>query len=160
MPFRKPGEGAAYYLANKDRVNATSKRYRENARLTKPWIKLLQNVRQRAAAKGLECDLTPEWAEARWTGFCELSGLPFDVTPSGSGPRAFSPSIDRIDAVQGYLISNCRIILFGINAMKGPGSDEDLLTIARALVDRDVNAALNILRSGRSAALQLTEIAA
>ena len=86
-------------------------------------------VGQRAVKKGLAYDLTVDWAEARWTGRCELTDLPFDVTPRGSGPKPFSPSVDRIDCTQGYVIGNCRIIFFGLNAMKGDGTDDEMLLV-------------------------------
>ena len=80
-------------------------------------------------------DLTIEWALERWTGRCEITGLPFEVRKVG-GPNPFSPSIDRINADNGYTQDNCRFVLFGINALKGNGSDEDVAGIAHALASR------------------------
>ena len=60
-------------------------------------------------------DLTIEWALERWTGRCEITGLPFEVRKVG-GPNPFSPSIDRIIADKGSTQDNCRFVLFGIPA--------------------------------------------
>lgn len=45
------------------------------------------------------------------------------------------PSIDRIDPKVGYLTSNCRIILHAVNALKGEGTDADILLVANAIVE-------------------------
>lgn len=89
--------------------------------------------RFRGALKdGLPFELTPEWAEARWTGRCELTGIPFDLTRSVSG--FYSPSIDKINNDLGYLPHNCRFVLFAINAFKNNGTDDDMFNAAQLLL--------------------------
>lgn len=100
-----------------------------------PWERLLRSAEARAKSKGLPFALTREWAEARWTGSCEISGIPFVIENTGrSGPKFFSPSIDQISPKAGYTPTNCRIVLWAVNAMKHTGSDEDMLLVARAIV--------------------------
>jgi hypothetical protein len=53
-----------------------------------------------------------------------------------SGVRPYSPSIDRINPLKGYTQDNSRWVLTAVNSFKGEMSDAEMLTIARALVDR------------------------
>lgn len=108
--------------------------YRAKAESSRPWKYLLQSRRLDAKNRGLEYTLTNEWAEARWTGKCELTGIPFLKQRTGRGPMPFSPSIDRIDQTKGYTQDNSRFLLWGLNALRGNGTDDDMYVIARALV--------------------------
>lgn len=93
---------------------------------------IVRATKNRAKRKGLPFDLTYKWTAAHYTGFCELTGLPFDLTP---GKRSlYSPSLDRIDNSKGYTQDNCRFILWGLNAFKSDSTDEDIKKIARALL--------------------------
>ena len=47
----------------------------------------------------------------------------------------FSPSVDKIKNHLGYTLDNCRVIICGLNALKGTGTDADLLNIAKVVVD-------------------------
>lgn len=67
-------------------------------------------AKDRARRRGIPFTLTMEWVRERIeAGTCELSGLPFSL--SGE----FVPSIDRIDASQGYTPENCRIVAHYVN---------------------------------------------
>lgn len=87
----------------------------------------------RAERKQVPFSLTPEWAAARWTGRCELTGIPFVIARQFGG--FFSPSFDRIEASKGYVEGNVRVILFAVNALKGRGTDADMMLVAKALID-------------------------
>jgi len=106
--------------------------YRAKLLSSRPWKYLLISRRSEARLKNIAFDLTDEWAQQRWTGHCEITGLAFRVNGK-RGPFPFSPSLDRIDPSQGYLQTNCRFILWGCNAMKGVGTDADMFTIAQAI---------------------------
>ena len=132
-----------FYQRNKQALDARTKAYREahpetrkkeyaNARLKRPWNGALTNARNRALKNGFAFDLTREWCEQRWTGYCELSKLPFQLGTQRHFP--FSPSIDRIRNDQGYTQDNCRFILFAVNSFKGTATDEEVLRIAQAIV--------------------------
>lgn len=82
--------------------------------------------------RNLPFTLTDEWARKRWTGRCELTGIPFVV--AGTHGKFFSPSLDRIDPKKGYVDDNCRFILFAVNTLKGVGTDEDMMLVARELI--------------------------
>ncbi len=110
-----------------------SRAYRGRMVSKRPWHYLLISRRSEAARRNLEFSLTNEWAAARWTGHCEMTGLPFEQNKT-KGPWPFSPSLDRIDNERGYTQDNARFILWGINALKGVGTDLDAARIAAALL--------------------------
>jgi hypothetical protein len=92
----------------------------------------VRQARVRCQKTGMDFDLSREWAENRYTGYCELTNIPFDVSVR-AGP--YTISLDRIDNTKGYLKTNCRFILHALNMFKGVGTEEDMITIAKALVD-------------------------
>lgn len=99
-----------------------------------PWHDLIANAKTRAKAKGLPFELDDDWARARYTGRCELSGLAF-VTKGKRTP--YSMSIDRINPALGYTRANSRFILWGYNALKSDGAnDDDLMALCLALALR------------------------
>lgn len=110
-----------------------------------PWYAqvLAAGDRARNGKIKLEYNLTAEWAEQTYTGYCSLTGLPFQVAyhaPAGkSGGRPYSPSIDRINPLRGYVQDNCRWVLFAVNSFKGTMTDAEMLTIARALICQTEN---------------------
>lgn len=100
-----------------------------------PWIKLVNAARYRSKVKKISFDLTNEWGAIRWTGFCEITGLPF--APRGGGPTsAFSPSIDRIIPANGYTEKNSRFVLYAVNALKGEATDEIMFFIASKIISK------------------------
>jgi len=102
--------------------------------IEKPWRRPLMIAKSRTKIKCLPpFELTDSWAEARWTGRCELTDILF-VTGKGHG-WFFSPSLDRIDPTKGYTPGNARFILWCVNAFKGQGDDEDIRFVARALLE-------------------------
>lgn len=109
--------------------------YRTKATSKRPWKYLLQSRRLDAIKRGLTYELTNEWAATRWTGYCELTGLPFSQQGKGVGPHPDSASIDRIDQSKGYTQENSRFILWAINGMRGRGTDETMYQIAEALLE-------------------------
>ncbi len=93
---------------------------------------LLKGGAVRAKQRNLPFDLTDDWARARWTGRCELTGIEFRQSFVRQNP--FSPSLDRIDPRAGYVQGNCRFILAAVNYLKGSGSDMYMYAIAQALL--------------------------
>lgn len=99
----------------------------------KPWIKMITAAKGRSAKRGLPFDLTYEWGEKRWTGFCELTGIPFGARRNAPS-SIFSASIDKIIPSKGYVQDNCRFVLFGINNLKHDGTDEEMYYVAKSLI--------------------------
>lgn len=127
---RHKRENPEWYV---ERAPRYSKNHRAKSISMLPWKYMLRSRRSDAERKQIPFDLTNEWAAARWTGRCELTNIPFVVNDK-PGPHPFSGSCDRVDPALGYVQSNCRFILFGCNSAKGSGTDEDLFTIAEALI--------------------------
>lgn len=109
-------------------------------RASRPWARCLAHAKQRSSKKSLPFDLTREWAESVWTGECAVTGLPFEM--GDAKWHAFSPSIDRVDSSLGYVQTNCRFVLFAVNSLKSTGTDEQMLAVARAIVERSDHQAL------------------
>jgi len=143
----RPGEkekaaarSIAYAKNNKPRVREWYRTYypgyAKKKMIAQPWNPLLVGAKRRAKIKNVSFDLTPEWAAARWTGYCELTGLPFSGPDKRVGykNRNMSPSIDRIDPDGPYTQNNCRIILWAINCFKRDSSDSEMYEIAKALI--------------------------
>jgi hypothetical protein len=130
----------AWREANPKQYRIFAERAKERYRLA-PWRKLIIAAKGRAKVKGLPCDLTFSWGEATWTGFCELTGLPF-VNSVDSPHRLFSPSIDQIEPKKGYTQANSRFVLLAVNNLKHDGSDEAMYFVAEALINNRPNTLL------------------
>lgn len=125
----------AHHYENREHANSKRKSNSQAARVISPWAKFFHSAQQRAKKKGVAFDLTPEWVNARWTGRCEITGIEFRTDKTSRGPGFFSPSLDRVVPEHGYVQSNCRFVLWAVNAMKSEGTDEDMLFVARAIVN-------------------------
>lgn len=147
--FRKHAQIRAsqkrYYVANRAKLIAQSNEWRERQHQTKPWAPLLGTAKYRAKKEGLPFNLTAEWALATWKGVCEISGIPFVLNKRRS---VFSPTIDKIIPNLGYEQSNCRFVLFGVNALKYNSTDTDMYAIAAAITA--CHTGLSIDQSGQS----------
>ena len=127
-------ENPAWYREHEPQYYKT---YRAKLLSIRPWKYLVASRRRDAVQKNLPFDLTDEWAAARWTGKCEITGIAFGLNGK-RGPFPFSPSVDRIDAAKGYTQDNCRFVLWGCNAIKGVGTDADMYEIAQAIVSSKI----------------------
>lgn len=58
-------------------------------------------------------------------GMCAITGKPMDIV-KGNGRNLNSPSLDRIDNDQGYLVGNVRWVCDAANIMKSTMTDEEL----------------------------------
>ena len=66
---------------------------------------------------------------------CALTGLPFWTDDADRfGPTM--PSLDRIDCDGDYSDANVRVVLLGVNSLRGRGSETDMFRIAEALTAR------------------------
>jgi hypothetical protein len=123
-----------WHAENHERANPKRRERKQVERKRQPWKGPLDSARIRASKKNLLFDLTEEWAIARWTGRCELSGIPFRIGQKGAGPRFFAASLDRIRPKEGYTQTNSRFLLWAVNAFKYDGTDQDVFRVAQALM--------------------------
>ena len=66
-------------------------------------------------------------------GTCALSLIPFRQTTNPGRADIMSISIDRVRPEHGYVRGNVRLVLHGLNALKGMGTDEELTEICKAV---------------------------
>jgi hypothetical protein len=125
----------AHYHAHKQESRKMSAKARQTARIITPWIALLHSAKCRAKDRDIPFSLTKEWAQERWTGRCEVSGLSFSLGGRDCGPKVYSPSIDQIEAKKGYTPDNCRFVIWAVNALKHDGTDDDMYLIAAAILE-------------------------
>jgi hypothetical protein len=146
---RRSEKRRQHYRANQEQADARRRQYHldhaegqnlkqrvrfQTSRVHIPWRALLYSAAYRAKKYNVPFSLTEEWAKARWTGFCEVSGLPFTLGKRTSGPKIYSPSLDQIVPRKGYTPDNCRFVIWAVNALKHDGTDADMLKIAHAIV--------------------------
>lgn len=87
-------------------------------------------VRQRAKARGLECDLSPE--DIVIPEKCPVFGFPLNISMGqGAGGQFDSPSVDRIDNEQGYIRGNIQVMSHLANRMKSSATRDQLQLFAR-----------------------------
>lgn len=103
------------------------KKFRESLHGTAHY--LYHTKRQECRKKAIPFDLTKEWYRGQLEKGCAVTDLPFRLTAQGK-PNPYSPSVDRIDPSKGYLKNNCRLVLYGVNSLKGTGTDDDMWQIA------------------------------
>jgi hypothetical protein len=125
----------AWHAENKERANMRRIERKQASRIARPWVVMFNAAKARCKKFGIVFELTHEWAEARWTGKCEVSQIPFELGLRGSGAKLFSPSIDQILPRKGYTPDNCRFVIWGVNALKHNGTDEQMLFIAKSVVE-------------------------
>lgn len=95
-------------------------------------LALLIRARKRAEKQGVAFDITREWIiEKLKRGFCEVSNIPFVY----SGPGPWVPSLDRIIPGGPYTMDNTRVVVWCYNTAKNAHTDDDVMRLARALVD-------------------------
>jgi len=101
-----------YRSVNPAKYSEHSKRYWRK----RPARRLFSAARNRAAQSGRKFSLTYDWFEQKiLLGTCELTGIPFRYD-KGS---LWRPSPDKIDSSGDYSCDNTRMILWGLNRLKG-----------------------------------------
>ena len=106
--------------------------------------RLYGNAQKRAKAMGWPPpDFTSEWIEEKiLNGYCEATGIPFDLDTKQTEIHASNPwvpSIDRIDSSLPYLKENVQIVVYMYNVCKGEFSHEDVIRFAKMLLKEDTS---------------------
>lgn len=99
------------------------------------------SARRRAKQKGVAFDLDQHRDNIQSRidrGICELTGLPFNLQAKAPFPWD-APSLDRIKPERGYVLSNVRVILYGLNAALGHWGEDVLNTMVEAWLSQQKN---------------------
>jgi hypothetical protein len=99
-------------------------------------IALMSDARHSSKKRKLKIDISNDWVEEKLKkGVCELTGIPFDFSPSkNTYLNKCAPSLDRISSNKGYTKDNVRVVLCAVNTALGQYSDEEVLPILKAMV--------------------------
>src|SRR5437660_1978478 len=96
--------------------------YQKDYYRSNPGIYLINACRSRARTKGIPFNLTQE--DIIIPEFCPVLGIRLEHGTKGF--RESSPSIDRVDPIQGYVKGNVVVISFRANRMKMDATLEEL----------------------------------
>lgn len=122
------------------RANAEHLRAKDaKRRLTKRAQCMIAAARLRAKKRGIAFDLDgcADILQARIDrGVCEFSGIRLDLSP---GRKIESPSLDRINPKLGYVLSNVRIVCFGINVALNDWGEAGLMRMVNAIARHERN---------------------
>lgn len=124
MPYKSEEQKAAARLRLRKRERKWNTEY--------PYFHF-RNCIYRLRAKAA-CDLKATDLRALWfaqEGRCAMSGLKMTW---GAPLRATTVSIDRLKAGRGYVKRNVRLVCYGLNALRGSGTDAEALMMARAFI--------------------------
>jgi len=118
----------------KERRDATARKRQSNSPRQALYSILYSASHRRPTENIVTLDELMELFEAQG-GMCAVSGLKMNwATRSGNGKQPISMSLDRIDGSRGYERDNLRLVCWQVNLMKNCWSEEQMLTMARAIV--------------------------
>lgn len=94
---------------------------------------IFTTIKSRAKKIGIEFNI--DATDIKIPSICPILGIPIFKKIKGDGnsnkgPRATSPSLDRIDNTKGYIKGNVQVISSKANAMKNNATPEELLQFA------------------------------
>lgn len=96
---------------------------------------LFWNAQRRAKIARIEFTLTKEWIFERvLRGICEVTGIPFVIA---NGRKPWAPSLDKIDPKGGYTPDNVQVVVWIYNTCKWDSTHKDVVTFARAVVEKN-----------------------
>lgn len=108
--------------------------YKETLRKNKEYYHTLKGIapfrhkcmyiKSAAKRKGLPFDLTPEYLESIWTGFCAISQKPIELYNRRN--HEFHAELDRVQPNKGYVQGNVQWTSRRFNRFKSDMSKEDL----------------------------------
>jgi len=102
--------------------------------------KFLSQKKSICKKNNIPYDLDIEWYIEQLKEGCALTKIPFVISKLDDIKKKgvyspYQPSIDRIDPNEGYLKSNCRLILHALNLFKLNFSDDHMYKIAEQLLE-------------------------
>lgn len=124
-----------WYYKNHDANKKSRRKWRES----NPASYLLSTAKARAGGKGIPLDIDLAWVKLYLEpGVCSVTDMPLDMTwhQGDTHSSPWRPSIDRIDGSKGYTKDNCRIVCWIYNVAKYEWTDDEVLTMAEALIGK------------------------
>lgn len=130
-----------YYLVNKDKILATSKKSylrnrnsilcRHRVEHTKRDIRelLVERAKARARVKNIPFDITKDDIIIPET--CPILGIPLYRNVGGKSHSPNSYSLDKINPLLGYVKGNIWVISYKANTMKNNATREELISFAK-----------------------------
>lgn len=115
--FEKTNKMSICKTCNTNRVKANS-----------PEYKMVARAKNRCKETGLEFNLLVE--DIIMPEICPVLGIPLKTNSGKSGAYRDSPSLDRIDNSQGYVVGNIQVISQLANAMKCHATVDELRKFA------------------------------
>lgn len=96
------------------------------------WAMALRNkAKQRAKKLNVPFNLSKEWLVKQLeAGVCSKTGIVLDL--SGGKRKPYTPSIDRINGIDGYTEQNTQLVCWIYNAAKSTFTHEDVVDFANA----------------------------
>ena len=109
-------------------LNAASKNTRRS-----PCTAKFANWKSRAKREGTVFTITP--SDIPWTLKCPILGVELDWSLGhGEGIKKNSPTLDRIDNLQGYIPGNVMVISSLANTMKSYASADEIIAFSRSML--------------------------
>ncbi len=129
---QKHAEWKREYIA-RNRQQYTENRIRWRSSPGSRAVEMISSAKWSANKKSLPFDIDREWLLPKLeAGVCELTGLPFNLTPLPGGlQNPYTASLDRIVPKLGYVKSNVRVILWALNAAFNSYGESVYADIAR-----------------------------
>lgn len=128
------------YIKDSGRSRERVSRYKNTRWISHYITTVFYNTKRNSEKKGVPFNLTTEYLRnvmAEQNESCFLSGLPFERSGTPGVKHARSPSLDRIKPELGYTMGNVRFLCDGLNSAKSTGTDDQLLEMCRAVVEKN-----------------------
>lgn len=95
---------------------------------------LWRRAKDRASKRNLKFSISRDQVK-NWLqlGFCQVTGLKFDLCFDDDKMNPLAPSLDRIDPKIGYVDGNVQMVCWVYNRAKGDGSADDVLLLVEAM---------------------------
>lgn len=105
----------------------------ERVKCRMPEAKMYQRAKRRASDRGNEFNI--EVDDIVIPDICPILGIPLFEHVGKSGGTKNSPSLDRIDSSEGYILGNILVISTLANVMKSDASVEELRKFAKWVIE-------------------------
>jgi hypothetical protein len=123
FPVRKDRSGRLRPYC-RDCSNRISKARYRNHKRNSPFKHRCTRAKSRASNLNVDFDLTPEYLESIWTGFCPVLGVPIDMDTDRRDELA--AELDRFQPKLGYVKGNVHWLSRKVNRIKNNVSIREL----------------------------------